>query len=61
MVKLEPYNHELDSDPPAAFASAAEIETADRLRHQLEARYLAGSAAPPPLAAPVDGDGEDLL
>jgi hypothetical protein len=61
MVKIEPYSHELDGDPPAAFATDAEIEIADRLRHQLEARYLAGSEASPPLAAPVSDDGEELL
>ena len=31
------------------FASAAEIELAEQLRHQLEERYLEASAAPPSL------------
>ena len=60
MVKTEPYNHELDGDPPAAFATDAEIEFADRLRRQLEARYLIGSEAAPTLAAAVDNE-EELL
>ena len=61
MVKIEPYDHERNSDPPAAFATAAEIEIADRLRRKLEARYLAESEASPPLAGVVDDDGEETL
>jgi len=61
MVKIEPHNHEPDGDPPAAFATAAEIEIADRLRRKLEARYLAESEASPPLAGVVDDDGEETL
>ena len=62
MVKIEPYNRELAGDPPTAFATDAEIEIADRLRRKLEARYLAGSEASPPLsAAPVNDDEEGPL
>ncbi len=61
MVRIEPHNQEPDGDPPAAFATDAEIEVADRLRRQLEARYLAGFEALPPLALPVDDNGEELL
>src|SRR6476620_353236 len=34
-------------EPTPAFASDAEIELAEQLRHQLEARLLEASAAPP--------------
>jgi len=44
MPKTEPYSHDDVSDPPASFATGAEIEMANQLRHQLEARYLALSA-----------------
>jgi len=45
MLKIELYNHDDIGDPPASFATDAEIEIADQLRHQLEERYL-GSSAP---------------
>ena len=61
MLKIEPYSHESEGDPPAAFATEAEVEIAARLRRHLEARYLAGSEAPPPLAAAVEDDAEGLL
>jgi len=61
MVKIEPYDHERNSDPPAAFATDAEIEIAERLRRKLEARYLAESEAAPPLAGVADDDGEEPL
>jgi hypothetical protein len=61
MVKIEPYSHEPDGDPPAAFATKAEIEIADRLRRQLEARYLAESEASPPLALAANDDAEEHL
>ncbi len=44
MLKTELYSHEYISDPPASFATGAEIEIADQLRHQLEERYLTPSA-----------------
>ncbi len=44
MIKAELYNHDADADPVISFASDAEIEFADRLRHQLEERYLTRSA-----------------
>ena len=51
MLKIELYNHDNDGDPPASFATDAEIEIADQLRHQLEERYLAPSAPYSPLQA----------
>ena len=52
MLKAELHNYDTNLDPAPCFASDAEIEIADRLRHQLEERYLAPSAATPPLPAP---------
>ena len=49
MLKIELYNHSSSGEPAASFATDAEIEIADQLRHQLEERYLGHSAAPPPL------------
>ena len=49
MRRAELHNREDGVDPPANFATDAEIETADRLRHQLEERYLARSETLPPL------------
>jgi hypothetical protein len=49
MPKIELYNHDNNGDPPASFASDAEIEIANRLRHQLEERYLVPSAQSSPL------------
>lgn len=40
MLKIEQHNHDRVDDPPPAFATDAEIEIADQLRHQLEERYL---------------------
>ncbi len=51
MPKIELYNHDANDDPAVSFATDAEIELADQLRHQLEQRYLAPSAASPPLQA----------
>jgi hypothetical protein len=44
MLKIELYKQSSIGEPPPSFASDAEIEIADRLRHQLEERYLAPSA-----------------
>ena len=44
MLKVELYNHDINVDPAPSFATDAEIEFADQLRHQLEDRYLAPSA-----------------
>ena len=44
MTKPEPDNHDTDVDPAPTFATDAEIQIADQLRHQLEERYLAPSA-----------------
>lgn len=44
MIKPEPHNHDTGGDPAPTFATDAEIEIADHLRHQLEERYLAPSA-----------------
>ena len=46
MLKIELYNDDDNiDDPPASFATDAEIEIAEQLRYQLEERYL-GSLAP---------------
>ena len=53
MLKIELHNHGTNGDDPGPrFATSAEIEIAERLRHQLEERYLAPSTVPPPLPAP---------
>ena len=36
MLKIELYNHDNNGDPAVSFATDAEIEIADQLRHQLE-------------------------
>jgi hypothetical protein len=56
MHKIEPYSHDFSGDPVACFASDAEIEVADRLRRQLEERYLSPFApsSPEPLRAGKD-------
>ena len=48
MLKIELYNHGSSGEPAASFATDAEIEIADRLRHLLEERYLAPSAPSSP-------------
>jgi hypothetical protein len=52
MLKSELHNRETNCDPAPCFPTDAEIEIADRLRHQLEERYLAPSAATPASQAP---------
>jgi hypothetical protein len=49
MRETEQYNHDNIGDPPASFATDAEIAIADQLRHQLGERYLALSAPYLPL------------
>ena len=49
MLKIELYNDDNSGDPPASFATDAEIEIADQLRYQLEQRYLGSSAPYSPL------------
>ena len=44
MTRIERYNHDADADPVISFATDAEIEFADQLRHQLEERYFAHPA-----------------
>lgn len=44
MLRTELYNLDANIDPAPSFATDAEIELADQLRHQLEERYLAPSA-----------------
>jgi len=46
MIKTALYNR--DADPVISFATVAEIEFADQLRHQIEERYLARSAPSSP-------------
>jgi hypothetical protein len=45
MPKIELRNHDASVEPAPRFPSDAEIALADRLRHQLEERYLGLSAA----------------
>jgi hypothetical protein len=56
MPKIELYNQDYKGDPPASFATDAEIEIADQLRHQLEERYLGSSAPYSPLQVRSDKD-----
>jgi len=49
MLEIELYKHDTDGDPAVSFATDAEIEIADQLRHRLEERYLASSAPSSPL------------
>jgi hypothetical protein len=56
MLKVELYNRDTNGDPAACFATAAEIEIAEQLRHQLEERYLAPFAPPSPLHVRSDKD-----
>jgi len=51
MNRTELYNHDPDADPVSSFATDAEIEFADQLRHQLEERYL-----PRPVHYPEGGE-----
>jgi hypothetical protein len=48
MLKTELHNRDTGGEPAARFATDAEIEIADRLRHQLEERYLARTAPSAP-------------
>jgi hypothetical protein len=48
MLKIELYNHGSSGEPAASFATDAEIEIAEQLRHQLEERYLAPSSSSSP-------------
>jgi len=56
MLKTELSDTDPGPEPAPAVASDAEIELAQRLRRQLEARYLGPSAEPSPLPPP-SGDG----
>ena len=49
MLKIQLHSHNASAEPAPSFASDAEIELAEQLRHQLEERYLGPSAAPLPL------------
>ena len=57
MLKIELYNDDDNiGDPPASFATDAEIEIAEQLRYQLEERYLGPSAPYSPLPVPSRKD-----
>jgi hypothetical protein len=43
------HHPDTSAEPTPRFATGAEIELAEQLRHQLEERYLEPSAAPPSL------------
>ena len=49
MRKKELSDREASVEPAPLYASDADIELAQRLRHQLEERYLGPSQAPSPL------------
>jgi hypothetical protein len=49
MLKIQSHDHNASVEPAPSFASDAEIELAEQLRHQLEERYLGPFAAPLPL------------
>jgi hypothetical protein len=49
MPKGQSPDHDANVEPAPLYASDAEIELAQRLRHQLEERYLGPSEAPSPL------------
>jgi hypothetical protein len=51
MRKIEFHNHDASVEPAPRFATDAEIELAEQLRHQLEERYFGTSGAPAPLQA----------
>jgi hypothetical protein len=44
MLKDGLYKHDTSGDPAISFATDADIKLAERLRHELEDRYLARSA-----------------
>lgn len=48
MLKIELHNDDANGDPAPSFASDAEIQIAEQLRHQLEEQRLAKSAGSPP-------------
>ena len=54
MLAIELHNDEPNVDPPARFATDADIELADRLLRRIEERYLAQSA--PVQASPSERD-----
>ena len=56
MLTTEMHRRDINGDPAPNVASDADIEIADRLRRQLEERYLAGVTAPVPLK-PIAGEG----
>jgi hypothetical protein len=41
MTRIERYKHDADADPVISFATEADIEFADELRHLLEELYFA--------------------
>jgi hypothetical protein len=49
MLKAELNTYDTNNDPASCFATDAEIEVAEQLRHRIEERYLARSSAPLPL------------
>ena len=51
MLKIELHN-DTNGDPAPSFASDAEIQIAEQLRHQLEEQRLAKSAGAPPSPSP---------
>jgi hypothetical protein len=56
MPKIESRDHDAGAEPAPRFATGAEIELAEKLRIQLEKRYLGSSAASSPMPAQL-GEG----
>ena len=60
MLKVEQHNHDNGGDPQPSFATDAEIEIADQLRHQLEERYLKPSTPDAPVPHRSDKDTDSI-
>ena len=60
MLKTEQHNHDTGGDPQPSFATDAEIEIADQLRHQLEERYLKPSTPDSPVPPRPDKDTNSI-
>jgi len=49
MLKIELHNRDTNGDPVPTYATDAEIELADQLRHQFEEQFLGSPAASAPV------------
>ena len=55
MLKIEHSSYEPAGDPAARFATEADLEIADWLRHRIEERYF---SQPAPAPRPAEDDAE---